>query len=717
MLAFEPSVPVEPTIVSRVIAVALTGLGLLLALQRPNAVFRVTGGGVVGLAVAVMHYTGMSGMRLPGALSWDLPTVVASVVIGCFLSGCALPLALSSGRRRRRVAATGLLTASICALHFTGISAVTIILDGTATVPVSGISSQLLAMIVAVACLMLLLLGLAAVGLARRMARRQEAERTNLRDLADIAVEGLVVCQGETIVTVNTSFIQMIGMTTASLVGKPISTLFEAPLPVSLDVMESSIDLMLAAGNGEQIPVEVVRKPILYSGKPHQVIAVRDLRERRKVEQEMRFLAHNDSLTGLVNRVAFGHALDCQVREQSRHGEMFSLLALDLDRFKDVNDTLGHQIGDLLLKRVAGRLRAMVRGTDTIARLGGDEFAILATAPFAPADADILARRIVEVIRRPYILEGKVVNIGASIGVVLAPQDGQDPTTLLRNADIALYRAKQEGRNTMQFFEPSMDQKMQERRRLEIDLRRAITNDEIKVFYQPLLDVRRQEVCGFEALVRWQSPERGLVMPGVFIPLAEETGLIVPIGEHVLNVATKQAAEWGGDITVAVNLSAIQFASGNLVRTVTSALRRSGLPANRLELEITESVLLREGDDTLSTLHALRDLGIRISMDDFGTGYSSLRYLRSFPFDKIKIDRSFVNEMLASKESSAIIWAVLGLGQRLGITTIAEGVETEEQREYLEQEGCDVLQGYLIGRPVPAEEARRFVKTSALAAA
>ena len=504
----------------------------------------------------------------------------------------------------------------------------------------------------------------------------------------------------------------MTGYDDAMIRGLALSRLFEGGLfeaghPACLAEGPGQVtgeSLVISAGS-ERIPVEIVGKSILYDGKPHQVLALRDLRERRQADAAMRFLAHNDSLTGLANRASFAERLLRHFGEPA----IFAVFALDLDRFKEINDGLGHHTGDLLLKRVADRLRATVRETDVVARLGGDEFAILASAQMTEDKALALATRIVEVVGRPYIIEGKIANIGVSVGFALAPQDGSDPVALMKNADRALYRAKSGGKNRAKRYEATMDQDLRSRRALELDLRRAIVQGELGMFYQPLLNLRRQRICGFEALIRWHHPTRGMVSPADFIPLAEETGLITRIGEFVLAASTTEAARWDESVSVAVNLSAVQFAGGQLVETVRGALARSGLAPGRLELEITESVLLNDGDDTLRTLHQLRDLGVRIAMDDFGTGYSSLRYLRSFPFDRIKIDRSFIQEILTNNESAAIISAVVSLSRRIGILTTAEGVETAEQLARVREEGCDTAQGYLIGRPSPASELARFL--------
>jgi diguanylate cyclase (GGDEF)-like protein len=380
------------------------------------------------------------------------------------------------------------------------------------------------------------------------------------------------------------------------------------------------------------------------------------------------------------------------------------VLCLDLDHFKRINDSLGHPIGDALLIEVASRLTTCVGPGDTVARLGGDEFAIVQSCDGdEPSAVPALASRIVEIVSAPYEIAGHQLVIGVSVGISLAPDDGDNPDDLLKNADLALYRAKADGRNTYRFFETGMDARAQARRVMELDLRLALQRNEFEVHYQPIRDIATNEIAVCEALVRWRHPERGLIAPIQFIPLAEETGLIGQLGEWVLRQACRDAARWT-TACVAVNLSPVQFRDRDLVATVKDALTQSGLPADRLELEITESVLLQNSEGTRAMLHALRRFGIKISLDDFGTGYSSLSYLRSFPFDKIKIDRSFVNEIATGKDSLAIIRAVTGLGRSLGITTTAEGVETDEQLDLLSREGCTQAQGYLISKPRPVAE-------------
>jgi diguanylate cyclase (GGDEF)-like protein len=426
--------------------------------------------------------------------------------------------------------------------------------------------------------------------------------------------------------------------------------------------------------------------------------------ERARAEAQIAHMAHHDALTGLPNRVNFREEMVNALARAKRSRSSIAILCLDLDRFKGVNDTLGHPVGDTLLKVVAERLRDCVRETDAIARLGGDEFAIVQTVSDQPVSSTALAQRLIESLSQPYEVDGHWVMIGASVGISIAPNDGDDPDQLLKNADMALYRAKTDGRGTYRFFEPEMDARMQARRELEMDLRKAIAQDELEVYYQPLVNLEKNKVSGFEALVRWNHPTRGRISPGEFIPLAEEIGVINALGEWVLNQACFDATKWPKHIKVAVNLSPAQFRGGGLVFEVVNALAASGLSPHRLELEVTETIMLMDTEATLTILHQLRELGVRISMDDFGTGYSSLSYLRKFPFDKIKIDQSFIRDLSDAEDTVAIVRAVTGLGESFGMTTTAEGVETEEQLKRLRAEGCTEVQGYLFSPPVPVKK-------------
>jgi diguanylate cyclase (GGDEF)-like protein len=438
-----------------------------------------------------------------------------------------------------------------------------------------------------------------------------------------------------------------------------------------------------------------------------------DVTEQRRIEARIAHMAHHDALTDLPNRVLLRQNLE-HALERAGSQESVAVLWLDLDRFKEVNDTLGHTIGDALLKVAAERLRSCIRARDTVARLGGDEFAVVQTATDQPLGATALALRIIEEIGAPYQIDAHQVVVGTSVGISLYPSDALEADHLLKNADLALYRAKHEGRGTYRFFEPEMDARMHARRQLELDLRQSIAAGEFELHYQPILDLDRNEITTFEALLRWNHPTRGRISPAEFIPLAEETGLIGSIGEWVLRTACAQAAGWPPPIKVAVNLSSLQFNQNDLVQLIFSALTASGLSASRLELEITESVLLENTEKTVATLHRLRDLGVRIAMDDFGTGYSSLKNLRSFPFDKIKVDQSFIQGLGADQQCFTIVQAIATLGAGLNMTTTAEGVETVDQLDWVRALGIVEVQGFYLSKPVPACEVQNLLARTLL---
>lgn len=429
-----------------------------------------------------------------------------------------------------------------------------------------------------------------------------------------------------------------------------------------------------------------------------------EIADREESQARSQYLAYHDSLTGLGNRLLFKEQLAEALKEVSVTPHPLAVLFLDLDGFKAVNDTLGHSIGDLLLKSVAVKLRDMLQQTDRIARLGGDEFAILQISKPQPASSIALAEKIVEIVGETCSIDGHDVTVGASVGIAVANPGEMDTENFLKSADLAMYSAKSDGRGTYRMFDPEMDAIVQARRILEGDMRAALAQDEFTLHYQPLVNLQSKKVTAFEALMRWKHPKRGMVSPSDFIPVAEDMGLIVQLGEWALRQACAEATEWPDKICVSVNLSPAQFAKGNLVSVVMSALASSGLPPSRLELEITESVLLDKSERNIAILNQLRALGVRISMDDFGTGYSSIAYLRSFPFDKIKIDQSFVRDVLVDEGSLAIVRAIAGLGVSFGMITTAEGVETEEQMRCLNLEGCIEVQGYLYSEPVPASK-------------
>jgi diguanylate cyclase (GGDEF)-like protein/PAS domain S-box-containing protein len=517
-----------------------------------------------------------------------------------------------------------------------------------------------------------------------------------------------------TYVLINKAAEQFMGKPARAVIGKTAHDIYPAKAAAELQRLDEEI---LAAGRqrlDDLVPFHDAQNSVRHVAIDRVVVegadqqpkyilgVVVDVTERIESEQRIQHMAHHDALTGLANRVLFLKSVDEALARMKRHGDRFNILLLDLDQFKIVNDTLGHPVGDALLKEAAQRLRGCTRETDLVARLGGDEFAILQRADDEQGEAALdFAGRLIAALREPYDLDGNKITAGTSIGVALVPQDGDNADQLMKNADLALYRAKSEGRNRCRLFDAQMEAEARLRHETENDLRNAVWRDEFELHYQTVIRSESREVCGVEALVRWRHPRRGLLSPDRFIALAEETGLIVPLGEWILRRACADAVSFPAHIRLAVNLSAAQFASPHLKEMVAAVLQQSGLAPQRLELEITESVLLENDAANLQVLHALRGLGVSIVLDDFGTGYSSLSYLQKFPFDKLKIDRSFVSELSSRHDSAAIVCAVNSLGKTLKILTTAEGIETEEQFRLLRATGVDQMQGYLFSRPLP----------------
>ena len=718
MLAYDPgagagySIPI--TLLSLVFAIAIVAIGLCIALSGERQSVVALGGAVIGGGVAAMHYTGMAALELPAFIVWSPDIVLTSIVLGSVFAAVALLVAVRRDNAVYTMAATGLLTVAIVSHHFTAMGAVTLIPDPTLGSDGLSISPTALSFLTAVAAFAILGLSLLAAMIDRRAKGELHQQKILLDTALDNMSQGLSMFDADgRILLYNDRYAEMMGRTGIALQGRLLlDVLWEQK---ALDRWDGDPDQFVAgviaaakAGksatrmvtrNGRSI--RVVHQPMKGGG---WVATFEDITEWQAAQEQISHMARHDALTNLPNRTLFREQLEKALRLAKRSDQL-AVLCLDLDHFKSINDSLGHPVGDVLLKEVGRRLGQCITENDTVARLGGDEFAIVQFCNDCdPSAVALLASHVVEQVSAPYEIAGHQLVIGVSIGISLAPEDGKNPDELLKKADLALYRAKEDGRGTYRFFETGMDARAQARRLLEIDLRAALHRKEFEVYYQPIRDVAKDVVVAFEALVRWNHSLRGMISPVNFIPLAEETGLIVPIGEWVLRQACMDAVRWSQDVAVAVNLSPVQFKNPNLVASVKDALKASGLPARRLELEVTESVLLQNSEATLSVLHELRSFGVRISLDDFGTGYSSLSYLRSFPFDKIKIDRSFVSELATREDSMAIVRAVTGLGKSLGIVTTAEGVETDAQFELLRREGCTQAQGYLFSPPRPVAE-------------
>jgi len=623
MLAFSPGIPsgynVILTVASLFAAILLTGAGLAVALL-PQRAAPWLGGCLVAAGIAAMHYTGMAAFELQASLSWDSTLVGASLAMGLVFAAAALPVGLHGSSQRWKIGGAVLLTLAICGLHFIGMSAVSITPDQTLSISPLSVPAHWVAVGVAMISLAIIALALAATLLDIRDRRRSALEGHRMLGLANAAVEGLLVCDGDAIITVNTSFADLAGLPAASFTGVRLAHCFpdDAARAVLMSRPNQSIEAQLRHSDATMIPVEIILRPIDFAGRPHQVIAVRDLRARNKAAQHIRYLARYDALTALPNRGTFAERVDHDIKALPRGGQL-AILCLGLDRFKEVNDLFGHAAGDELLQKAAAQIKALLAAEHMMARLGGDEFAIVMPTIGTPAEASRLAEAILEALRpRDSTLEPG--GISTSIGIALCPDDSTDRDGLLARADMALHRAKTEGRDSYRFFENGMGEAARDRRLLEMDLRQALGDNQMRLVYQPQEGMTRGVAIGFEALLRWAHPARGHVSPDIFIPIAEETGAILAIGEWVLRTACREAATWPRPLTIAVNVSAVQIYHEGFVRMVHGILMETGLPAARLELEITETALIRDPNRALSALRRVKALGVRIAMDDFGTG-------------------------------------------------------------------------------------------------
>ncbi len=715
MLAFAPSLPVAYdlplTLLSLAAAILITGFGVYLATIGKTIDHHLVGGAVIGGSIAAMHFIGMSAFEVEGVLIWDQRYVAVSLVAAIIFGACAIRVALAMSGRWNKLVAALVLTLAICSLHFIAMAAVSIRPDASVTIAPSAVPATWLAVAVAVVALVILLLSAVALWIDLRDLRRSDAERKHLLELANAAIEGLVVCKAGTIATANASFLSLSGLALSDVIGVNFDRFIVRPATKAAED-----EAVLLRADGTRLPVEVLARIMSYNGVPHTVYAVRDLRERKKAEADIRHLALHDALTGLPNRRAFNERLEREIAahgvDQDRH---LALLCLDLDRFKEINDQFGHAAGDAMLQRVARSVAGVLGSDQMFARLGGDEFAIV-----APAMDRQQAARLAEAVLEAFRVENRDAGsdgvIFTSIGIALCPSDATDAETLVGQADTALYRAKADGRDTFRFHEKQMGHEVRMRRLMEHELRHAVSRNELSVVYQPQKKLDTGETIGFEALLRWHHPERGSISPAVFVPVAEESGTIVQIGEWVLETACRDAAGWNDQVTVAVNVSAIQLHSAEFAQKVHQVLLKTGLPPRRLEIEITETALLRDMNRALATLRQLKALGVMVAMDDFGTGYSSLSNLLAFPFDKIKIDVSFVRSVDANEQAAAIVKAVLGIGRGLGLPVLAEGVETAEELKFLAGEFCQIGQGYLLGRPAPISSFQDIeVRTSSAA--
>ena len=702
------------TLLSMLAAIVVTGAGLLWATVGNRRSDMALGGAIVGAGIAVMHYVGMSAVVIGGPILWNTPLVAASVLLGMALGSLGLWVGSRGGTTASRLAGCLVLTLAIGTLHFTGMGALGLqncfpILTENAVRPI------MLSVGVAGISLLIVLLSIGALYLDLRERRRGIRERFRMHALVDAAVEGLVIADGRRIVAANRSFLALSESESAALVGRSLGEFFSGDVLEAMAAPSFATETVLRREDGRLVPVEVITHDVDYDNRPHRVIAVRDLTERKRAEEDIDFLEHHDALTGLANRASLTQRLALELAEAARKRQSCAVLSVDLDRFKQINDQHGHAIGDLVLQRVAAAVRSVLGSHGCAARLGGDEFTLIVPDVRAPGCASRVAEDLALALAASNVSPSDGVSVSASIGIAIYPGDGETAELLLSNADAALNRAKQDGRGVFRHFEARMGAEVRERRRLEADLRRAVGRNQLRIVYQPQSSVRGGRVLGFEALARWDHPERGAVPPSVFIPIAEECGLIGEIDSWVLRSACAEAAQWENPLIIAVNVSAVQLEDDQLPAMVAAILLQTGLPAARLELEITETALMRDMQRALLNLNQIKAFGVRISMDDFGTGFSSLANLRAFPFDKIKIDRSFIAAVDSNEQSAAIVRAIVALGAALNLTVIAEGIERPEELEFLRRENCAEAQGYLVGTPRPIVEYADLVRRPHLA--
>jgi diguanylate cyclase (GGDEF)-like protein len=736
MLAYDPGLPTayDPvlTMASLLIAVGLMTAGLAIGTSGRRGL-DLAGGACVGIAIAGMHFTGMHALAVPGVLVWHYDMVAASLAVGLGLSCAAMAAFCRLGRHHNGRLAAALLAAGIVGLHFIATAAVTLQPDPQVEFQPSRLQPEWLSITIAVAAIIVLTMVLAAMLLERRTQREAFAALAASKDLLrrqngrfDAAlknmVQGLALYDREQrLIVSNERYASMYGLAPEQirpgielrevLQLRAANGVYEGATPAEYVARrmckpeaKSQCSCKLKLNDGRSM--SLVCTPMPDGGF---LVTHEDITERQAAEARIAHMARYDSLTDVPNRLMLGERLQ-ECLPGVRRGGTLAVHCLDLDRFKEVNDELGHRLGDALLVAVAERLRASIRHSDMVARVGGDEFVVVQQPAPDPSAAAALAARLIDEIGKPFTLGEQRIEIGASIGIAMAPGDGETAEALMRQADLALYRAKCSERGTYRFFEPGMNEAMLLRRDVERNLRKAMQQNELELHFQPLMNLETSRMTGCEALVRWRHPERGMIPPNVFIPIAEETGLIHALGEWILLAACREACNWPGGMSVAVNVSPVQFRSRNIAEMVERALAETGLAPRRLEIEVTESLLIQDSDSTRANLLRLKELGVRIALDDFGTGYSSLSYLRSFPFDKIKIDRSFITDMVASGPSAlAIVRAVTQLARSLDMTTTAEGIETEEQLAMVRAEGCTEAQGYLLGKPMRAADVRQVL--------
>lgn len=713
MLAYRPGLPTVflalPTIASMAIAIAATWAAWTVLLGSGRQRSLLAGAGFA-LGILAMHFTGMAALKTVGRFDYDWALAGGAAIAGLFLSVASARLFMAE-RAIRAYGAGTLLAAAICMLHFGSMAAVTIRVDPSVALPPASMDAELLTVIVAMGVVALMGIVLATAIYEARGARTAAEETGRLKNFTQSALEGLAILEGDRIVDANETFWCIAGYDPAD---PPRDLPVSAVLPEHAERPSRALgpaffEARLLGTDGSFLEVETAVRKLAIGGAAREAVIVRDISERKAAAARIAHMAAHDPLTGAGNRIAFSQTLEAALCAAGITSPV-AMLCLDLDRFKAINDLHGHPVGDAALVEAARRIQRCLGEDEFLARLGGDEFAVVQRRGPQPASAGQLAGKIVKAMEAPVAVGELAIHLGASIGIAVFPTNARDAEDLHTKADLALYRAKSEGRGNFRFFDGAMDVQLLQRRRLESDLRTAVEEDQFHLHYQPFSCLETSAVTGFEALVRWTHPELGAISPAEFIPLAEENGLIPRVGDLVLARACAEASRWTKPLRIAVNVSPAQLVHGDMLATVKDILARTGLAADRLDLEVTEGVLLQNSAKAVETLRALQALGVSIALDDFGTGYSALGYFRTFPFDKVKIDRSFVAGLPHSREALAIVKAIIGLGRGLGMAIIAEGVETRDQLALLHAEGCHKVQGYLVGRPGPIEKFEHLVE-------
>jgi diguanylate cyclase (GGDEF)-like protein/PAS domain S-box-containing protein len=722
MLAFIPGLPIAYDVRMTASSIAIAIVGALIALTAwrllpSRSLSVILAGAILGLSVSGMHYMGVAAMRLPGHLAFQQGYVVASVVISLVFGMISLARAIGADTVLRQFEVSAWLAIGICGLHFTGMTGLIIFPGTPAAAPGTVLGSGALATAVVSVSSAVLIVCLAGTLMEKRLAERKVEELSRLRVLSNLAQEVIMILRDGIVLEVNSAGVRLFGRPADAIIGRPVATLFaEESVPALLrriDAPERHVDwpgeIEVLTVTGKRVAVEITCETIEFRSKPAVAMALLDLTERKRDAARIRHLAYHDALTDLPGRLLLHEQLRRAIDTAAQRGSQghetacVAALLLNLDRFKPLNDVVGHVGGDSVLREVARRIIVRIDPTDFLARIGGDEFVVV--LPDAPNPAKVygFASRLIEALSVPFLLEGEQVSVGASIGIALSPVDGTNPEALLRAAQSAMHRVKAEAPGTARFFEPAVDADLHARHVLEQELRHAVERGEMELFFQPLVNCHTGGIDGFETLLRWRHPRHGLISPGVFIPIAEESGFVARIGEWVIEQACARAALWAEPYQVSVNVAASQFRNGDLPRMVAAALSRSGLPPGRLELEITESAFIEDTEAVVGVLRRMQALGVHLALDDFGTGFSSLSYLRLFPFDKVKIDQSFVPDIGHSAAATTIVNAIIALCHNLGLSVLVEGVETQQQLEVLRALGCDQVQGYLLGRPAPEE--------------